>query len=269
VIFAPAAKLVVGGGFSLVWAHIDGTTVSDMRHVWTLIAAVVIAPLAWVLLAYGQDRSLQAFLNEEAAGAFRDGDFIRPALCLGAAGLLLALLGIRRLSPAGAVLTGLAYTGAYLAMLLKPHTVLDLLPGRISLAGREADLATPLRTGTAMVAGVVLLLVVAFAGRRRRADDTREETADRGRLDFGDARPLGADGLGFGQAPAFGELIGAAHRDADADPDGEHGWGVPVTPGRPNQRADDAPMLAAQRWGRWEEMARETGPESRRWPTTR
>jgi hypothetical protein len=34
--------------------------VPGMRHVGTLIAAIISAPLAWILLAYGQDRSVQA-----------------------------------------------------------------------------------------------------------------------------------------------------------------------------------------------------------------
>ncbi|MDQ7903975.1 hypothetical protein RB614_05490 [Phytohabitans sp. ZYX-F-186] len=192
-----------------------------MRHLWTLIAAAVIAPLAWVLLAYGQDRSIQAFLNEESAGAFRSGDFIRPALCLAAAGLLLGLLGTLRVSPAGAVLTGLVYTGSFLALLADPDTVLNLLPGRMSLAGREADLETPLRTGSAMVVGAALLLAVASAGRWRRAA-TREEAAvtvgGGAPLTLPDNRPLGADGLGLPGTPLSGEVLGGVPLRPDLDP---------------------------------------------------
>lgn len=241
-----------------------------MRHVWTLIAAVVIAPLAWVLLAYGQDRSLQAFVNGEAASAFRGGDFIRPVLCLAAAGLLLGLVGTLRLSPAGAVLTGLLYTASYAALLADPDAVLNLLPGTISVAGREADLATPLRTGSAMVLGAALLLAVASAGRWRRAA-VREQDAELASvaapLSLPSDRPLGADGLGL-PAPLSGEPMGDVPlRDVDRDPDGGRG-GVPVTPGWSNQRPDVA-AHGAQREGHWRELARESGPESRRWPTVR
>jgi hypothetical protein len=246
-----------------------------MRHVWTLIAAVVIAPLAWVLLAYGQDRSLQAFVNEEAAGAFRDGDFIRPVLCLAAAGLLLGLVGTLRFSPAGAVLTGLLYTASYVALLVEPDGVLNLLPGTISVAGREADLATPLRTGSTMVLGAALLLAVASVGRWRRvAVREREQGAELASvgapLALPDDRPLGADGLGLPAAPLSGELTGDVPlRDGDRDPDGGRGWGgVPVTPGWSNQRPDVA-ARGAQREGHWRELARDSGPESRRWPTMR
>jgi hypothetical protein len=241
-----------------------------MRHLRTLIAAVVITPLAWVLLAYGQDRSLQAFLNEEDAGSFSNGDFIRPALCLGAAGLLLGLLGTLRISPVGAVLTGLLYTGSYLAMLLDPDAVLSLLPGEISLAGREADMETPLRTGSAMVLGAVLLLALVSRSRWRRAPDSQDEPTDDAPLAFGSGRPLGADGLGLSSTPVSGELIGAASY-RDSDPDAGPGWSQGPDwggRGRPNERAD-GPVPAGQRQGHWQEMARDTGPESRRWPTIR
>lgn len=273
-IFAPLAKPENHPEFRLVSPHIDATTVSRMRHLWTLIAAVVIAPLGWVMLAYGQDRSIQAFVNEDASGAFSNGDFIRPALCLGAAGLLLGLLGTLRFSPAGAVLTGLLYTGGYLAMLASPDAVLDVLPGRISLAGREADLETPLRTGSAMVLGAALLLAVASASRwRRPAAAQEQEAADRrAPLPLAEDRPLGADGLGLtAAAPASGDVFGLPPAwDGGAEPADGSGWGsgVPVTPGRSNQRPDGA-AYAAQRAGHWPERARDIGPESRRWPTVR
>jgi hypothetical protein len=212
-------------------------------------------------------------VNEEAAGAFSGGDFIRPALCLGAAGLLLGLLGSLRFSPAGAVVTGLAYTVSYLGMLVDPDAVLNVLPGRVSLAGREADLVTPLRTGSAMVLGAALLLAVASVARWRRAAGVREETADGGApLVLREERPLGADGLGLPVAPLSGDGFGGApYRDADLEPEPDRGpgWGgVPITPGWSNQRPD-SPARAGQRPGHWQRVSRETGPESERWPTAR
>ncbi|BCB91213.1 hypothetical protein [Phytohabitans suffuscus] len=216
-----------------------------MRHLWTLIAAVVIAPLAWVLLAYGQDRSIQAFLNEEAAGAFSGGDFSRSALCLAAAGLLLGLLGTLRISPAGAVLTGLAYTGSYLALLADPDAVLNLIPGRVSLAGREADLQTPLRTGSAMVLGAALLLAVASAGRWRRTSAEPAEDVDVYQ------QPLGADGLDMPSPATTGEFdrtpVGASARWSG---EGAHS------------------LVPTHRQSRWQDLAHDSGTESRRWPTT-
>jgi hypothetical protein len=69
-----------------------------MRHLATLIAAMVIAPLVWVMLAFGQDRSIQAFANGEGDAALANIDFIRPF----------------------AFLAGLLYAGSYFALLLEP-----------------------------------------------------------------------------------------------------------------------------------------------------
>ncbi len=87
---------------------LNTTTVSGMRHLGTLIAAVVIGPSAWILLAFGQDRSAQAFAHAQNT-ALHTGDFVRPVEYLAAAGLLLGLLATLRVSPLGSVLTGLGF----------------------------------------------------------------------------------------------------------------------------------------------------------------
>ena len=173
-------------------------TVSRMRHVWTMITAVFVAPLAWLLLAYGQDRTLQAFANEEGAGAFAAGDFVRPALCLAAAGLLLGLIATLRLSPLGAVLTGLVYTASYLALLVDPDSVLGLFPKNVSFAGRSLDPTMPLRTGSALLLGALLLVGVVSVGRWRRwPTPAVDEVEPSNVATQPEDRPLGVDGLGF------------------------------------------------------------------------
>nr|MDT0660626.1 hypothetical protein [Micromonospora sp. DSM 115978] len=183
-----------------------------MRHLWTLIASVVIAPLAWLLLAFGQDRSTQAFRNAESTGAFDSADAVRPAVCLLAVGLLLGLMVSLRVSPLGAGLAGAAYSVSYLALLFNPEQVLDFFPDSVSLAGREADPTTPLRTGTALAIGVLMLVGVASAGRWRRwpagekpdVPETGEVLDPTPRND----RPLGGEGL---------DLEPAAARTGDQD----------------------------------------------------
>lgn len=172
---------------------------SGMRHIWTVIAAAVIAPLAWLMLAYGQDRSLQAFANGGSSGSFDADDFVRPVLCLLAAGLLFGLIATLRFSPLGAVLTGVVYTASYLALLVNPDALLDLFPNKLSLAGRAADPTTPLRTGATLVLGALLLVGVVSVGRWRRWPVPTTTDAD-----WADAyatwpreRPLGVDGLGL------------------------------------------------------------------------
>lgn len=161
-----------------------------MRHLSTLIAAVFIAPLSWVLLAYGQDGSAQALT---VAGY---GDFVRPAVCLAGAGLLLGLLATLRFSPLGVVVTGAGYAASYLALLAAPDRVLDLFSLNMNVAGRHADLATPLRTGTTLLLGALMLVAVASVARWRAWPSTEASTdpatpAEKSPED----RLLGADGL--------------------------------------------------------------------------
>src|SRR6266480_4655513 len=120
---------------------------AGMRHVGTLIAASIIAPLAWVLIAFGQDRSAAAFLNAQSNGSTLHGsDFVRPLQFLVAAGLVLGLIAILRFSPLGALVSGLGYVSSY------------------ALLG----LATPIRTGSALLVGALLLVGTASVGRWRR-----------------------------------------------------------------------------------------------------
>jgi len=188
----------VSGSFRLQSLGAGLITLSVMRHVWTMIAAVIIAPLDWVLLAYGQDRSLQAFANQDNAHGLAAGDFIRPTLCLAAAGLLLGLIATMRFSPLGAVLAGTAYAGSYVALLVNPDAALDLLPNSVSVAGRSADLTTPLRTGATLFLGALLLVAVASRDRWRRwpsPDTEAPDQTDNAPAISLDDRPLGLDGL--------------------------------------------------------------------------
>jgi hypothetical protein len=153
-----------------------------MRHLYTLIAAVFVAPLSWLLLAYGQDRSAQAFADAQHNGAYHTSDFVRPVACLAAAGLLLGLLATLRFSPLGVVLTGAGYAASYLAFLFHPGGVLGLFPQSLSVAGRSTDPTIPIRTGTALVLGALMLVATISVGRWRRWpspwDPEQEATAE-------------------------------------------------------------------------------------------
>jgi len=136
-------------------------TVSRMRHFSTLIAALVAGPLSWLLLAFGQDGSAQTF----AKGT---GDFpVGPALCLAGAALLLGLLATPWFSPLGLTLTGAGYAASYLALLLDPAGVLGLFPRSLSVAGLVADPSTPLRSGTTLLLGAVMMVAMVPRWQRR------------------------------------------------------------------------------------------------------
>ncbi|MFG3700759.1 hypothetical protein ACGF5C_22995 [Micromonospora sp. NPDC047620] len=182
-----------------------------MRHIKTVIAALVVGPLAWVLLAAGQGRSLRVFGDAQESGGALDPDaLLKPLLVLAAAGLLLGLIATVRISPLGSVLTGLAYSISYVGLLFSPARLLDLLGHKLSVAGYQIDLLTPVRTGTTLLLGSLLLVGVASAQRWRRwpqpdadepagvvPDKIIPAVSERDRpLGADGLRPLGADGLG-------------------------------------------------------------------------
>jgi hypothetical protein len=166
-----------------------------MRHIRTLITAIVVAPLAWVLLAFGQERSANAFVDTNHDGILHAGDFLRPLLLLAAAGLLLGVLGTLRISPLGAMVIGVVYTSSYMMLLVAPSRVVNTFSDDVWVAGRRLDLAAPIRTGTTMVLGVLLLVGAISVQRWRtwpRPTDSAPETAP------AKDRPVGIDGLDLG-----------------------------------------------------------------------
>jgi hypothetical protein len=204
-----------------------------MRHTATLIAAIVIAPLAWILIAFGEDRSAQAFANAASNGGFHTGDFVRPLLFLAAAGILLGLIATLRVSPLGAAFAGAVYTASYVLLLVTPKRVVNLLPHHLSVAGRQADLSTPLRTGTALLLGVAMLVAVVSAARWRRwpARSGAAVSPAADPLAASDkARPVGVDGLpgaastdsfsGFGDSPGASGFGGSGRGGSGYDASG-------------------------------------------------
>ena len=225
-----------------------------MRHLKTVIAAVVVAPLSWILFAAGQDRSVRAFENAPDGSLPDGGDFLRPVLVLMAAGILLGLIATLRISPLGATLAGLAYSASYLGLLISPDLVADLLDHTPALAGYEVDLMAPVRTGTSLVVGSLMLVGVVSIGRWRRWPqpdaDASSALAPDDILPAGtDAnRPLGVDGLGLGRplgtpagsppepepVPAGGpgwagrsDWSGLLSNDSASRPGGSSGWTRP------------------------------------------
>ncbi|MEU5723101.1 hypothetical protein ABZ783_14900 [Micromonospora sp. NPDC047738] len=175
-----------------------------MRHIGTVIAAAIVGPSAWILFALGQDRSAQAFADAQNGGALDGGDLVRPALVLAAAGILLGLVATLRISPLGATLTGLFYSASYLGLLVSPASLMKLLDHEPTLAGYQVDLAAPVRTGTTLLVGSLLLVAVVSVRRWQRWP--QPEADGPGALQPDEIlspatqkdRPLGVDGLGLG-----------------------------------------------------------------------
>ena len=171
-----------------------------MRHIATLIAAVVIAPIAWILLAFGQDRSVQVIAAGDRAGHLDGSDFLRPMLVLAAAGLLLGLMATLRFSPLGATVAGAGYAATYLLLLAAPGGVLGLFGHTLSIGGRQADMSTPIRTGTSLALGGLMVVALVSVGRWR-GRPRREEPASDGWPPAESGRTGGDTLLGGGLGP--------------------------------------------------------------------
>ncbi len=197
-----------------------------MRHLGTVLAAAVVGPLAWVLFAVGQDRSARAFENVPNGGVPDGADLIRPVLVLAAGGILLGLIATLRFSPLGAALAGLGYSVSYLGLLVSPNLVTALLDHRLSLGGYQVDLMAPVRSGTTLLVGSLMLVGVVSVRRWRRWPQPAADTPDPLAPDeilpatTGPDRPLGGDGLGL-------------DRPAGSRPDGPDGPDGTSPGGRP------------------------------------
>jgi hypothetical protein len=220
-----------------------------MRHTATLVAAVVIAPLAWILVAFGQDRTAQALDTADSSGVYRTGDFVAPLFFLAAAGILLGLIATLRFSPLGAVVTGLGYATSYILLLLAPESVLSMFTHRVSIAGRHADLSTPVRTGTTLLLGGVLLVAVVSVGRWRRwprpAEPDSGPAVEPTSFALPRERPLGGDGLG----------LDPSGRDTEPALSARHWTGSPQTSANTgrgySEYGDDTRAYAGDREATW------------------
>ncbi|MGW9192827.1 hypothetical protein [Micromonospora chersina] len=215
-----------------------------MRHLGTVLAAAIVGPLAWILFALGQDRSERAFAAAQNGGALDSADFVRPALVLAAAGIVLGLIATLRFSPLGAALTGLAYSASYLGLLVSPARVTKLFDHELTVSGHPVDLAAPLRTGTTLLVGSLLLVGVVSVRRWQRWPRPADDTPAALQADeiippaTPRDRPLGVDGLGLGTPPSAPEpepvRTGASAGAGGSDWAGLLSGGSAVRSGRPS-----------------------------------
>lgn len=167
-----------------------GGNLPAMRHYGTLIAAVVISPLAWILLAFGQDRSAHIFANAHGNGSLTPGQFGWPLVMLAGAGLLLGLIGTLRFSPLGAAFAGVVYAGSYALLAIIPKGLMDFAGHELYISGHGADMSAPIRSGTSMALGAALLVSVFSVSRWRRWPRPGMEPASSSTL-LPDYNPLG------------------------------------------------------------------------------
>lgn len=146
-----------------------------MRHIWSLIAGVVIAPLAWFLIAFGQG----AMGKGVSSNDFGD-DFILGGLLIAGVGLILGLIASLRTSPVGALFAAVIFLGASMFALFAPLDALDFFGQEWKFGGYVVNPASPLNSATLAVVGGMLLMAIFSPARWRgkpttAADESKEE----------------------------------------------------------------------------------------------
>ncbi len=144
-------------------------TVPGMRHVWSLLAGIVIAPLAWILVSVGQVEAGREFASAATGGAITARHLVEPAIFLAAAGLVVGLVASLRVSPLGPLVAGLAYIAGDIGLLVDPSRTYNLFAYTVTIPGlaTKGDMSLPLTSGLSLVVGVLLLVAVAAPGRWR------------------------------------------------------------------------------------------------------
>jgi hypothetical protein len=139
-----------------------------MRHLWSFLAGVAVAPLAWVLIALGQDGSSRTVDRWAEVGTYNTANLIEPAVYLTVIGILLGVLGTLRFSPLGPVTAGLLLVGPYVGHFVDPFAVQDAVPTNWSLFGDPVPLLLPVENGTLFLVGAALLMAAFSVQRWRR-----------------------------------------------------------------------------------------------------
>ncbi|MGC4808169.1 hypothetical protein [Micromonospora sp. DT233] len=138
-----------------------------MRHLWSFLAGLVVAPVTWVLITLGQDGSTRTIGRWVEIGTSNTANLIEPAVYLAVAGILLGLLGTLRFSPLGPLVAGLLLITPYVGMFVDPFEVRDRIPANREIFGDPLPLHLPVQNGTLFLIGV-LLLMATFSGQRWR-----------------------------------------------------------------------------------------------------
>jgi hypothetical protein len=153
-----------------------------MRHLWSLIAGVVIAPLAWAVVAFGQTVMGEIIKAGPLTGF--SSKLLLAASAFVVAGIVVGLIGSLRVSPAGPLLVAVLYLGSSALLVFAPKTGLDVFDrAQKGVFGHDVLFLPPLTSGVVPIVGGALLVAVFSAGRWRAwpsaagAADTAETTS--------------------------------------------------------------------------------------------
>jgi hypothetical protein len=129
-----------------------------VRHLGSLLLALLVAPAAFVLAGRGLDGLAEVAAKAPQADRTDYFAIITAASSLGLAGLMFALLTMARIAPLGPVLAGLAYLAIGIWALADPGQLLASTPG--GLVGLDRDRLLAAATVSPLLA--VPLLVTQF-----------------------------------------------------------------------------------------------------------
>lgn len=168
-----------------------------MRHVGSLLLALILAPLAWVLMGVG------LLKYNDVRVQFEEGltlELLLGLLALLAAGALYSVLVLARLSPLGPALAGGLYLGAAVWYAVAPASFLDLLPYEVG----DVDLGLPIpAAGLSAVLAVPLLATLMSPRRWRRYDRPPVAPAGAGPYPVPPGAPYGPAGAPYGPPPGY------------------------------------------------------------------
>jgi hypothetical protein len=130
-----------------------------MRHLLSLLLAIVLTPVVFVASGYANIKFVEATAGGKVVPA------LLAVAAILVAGLAYSVLVLARLSPVGTVLAGLALLGVVMWALVDPASYLDVTPDKV--LGVNGLLTAPINGVTAVLA-VPLILTIASPRRWRR-----------------------------------------------------------------------------------------------------
>ncbi len=139
-----------------------------MRHFWSLLLGLALAPILWGATAWSTYRFIQVSAENNPikdAGA----GLIVPSLLLAVTGLFVGLLLGTQLSPLAPGIVGTAFLVIAAIFIFSPKTMLDIAA---TFSGDHAQiLSVPAGLGSAILLGVASLVPLASPSRWRRSDN--------------------------------------------------------------------------------------------------
>ncbi|MFG1927994.1 hypothetical protein [Cryptosporangium sp. NPDC048952] len=144
-----------------------------MRHFGSLVLAIVLAPVAWVAIAFGTNRLARSVLD--LPGSSDTDKYIGIGLILVAA-IALGVLLVPRISPVGPVIAGAGFLAVSALGLSSDSPVYDVGKDIVSNADQQT-LVSPIPAGYLWLAGFLLLVPLVIPARWRKQRTTTPAAA--------------------------------------------------------------------------------------------